>query len=183
MKTRLAKDLGDETALEIYKFLIQHTVKTTQDVTSDKQVHYSVKIRENDYWNEDIFYKKQQKGADLGERMNFAFQKGFEEGYKNIIIIGTDLYDIAATDIEEAFLELENHNFVIGPAEDGGYYLLGMNSLHSDLFKNKDWGTASVLKDTLANLNGSSVKLLKPRNDVDILDDIKNIPEFKKFIK
>lgn len=183
VKTRLAKDLGDENALKIYKLLLQHTVQTTQNIQADKQVHYSVRVRNADYWDENIFSKKQQEGTDLGERMNFAFKKGFEEGYKNIIIIGSDLYDLLPKDIEKAFQELEKHDYVIGPAEDGGYYLLGMNSLNSNLFKNKKWGTSSVLEDTLANLNGSSVKLLKTRNDIDILDDIKNIPEFQKFIK
>jgi len=71
---------------------------------------------------------------------------------------------------------------VIGPARDGGYYLLGMNSMYNQLFLNKQWGTSTVLKDTLQDLNSMDVHLLEELNDIDTYDDIKNISEFKKFV-
>ena len=183
VKTRLAKDLGNEKALEIYKFLLDHSVKFTSEVNAEKMVYYSDSVREKDIWSTDIYQKKKQVGDDLGQRMFNAFQDGFEEGYKKIVIIGSDMYDIETSDIELAFSELEKHDYVIGPALDGGYYLFGMKSLNSDVFKNKDWGTSSVLKDTLNDLKGEDVKLLETKNDVDLLDDIKDHPEFQKFIK
>lgn len=183
VKTRLAKDVGDETALEIYKFLIEHTVSVTKDLAVTKEVHYSVKIRENDLWDDAIFSKKLQKGESLGDRMHYAFEQGFKTGYQNIIIIGSDLYNLNEKDISEAFTHLKEYDAVVGPAEDGGYYLLGMNSLTSQVFKNKKWGTDSVLQDTLADLKNLNVKLLEPRNDVDYLEDIKDVEAFQKFLK
>ncbi len=183
VKTRLAKDVGDETALEIYKFLIEHTVNVTKDLSVEKEVHYSVKIRENDLWDNAIFSKKLQQGEDLGERMHYAFEQGFKAGYQNIIIIGSDLYDLNKEDLAEAFVDLQEYDAVVGPAEDGGYYLLGMNFLTSQVFKNKNWGTDSVLQDTLKDLKNKNVKLLEPRNDVDYLEDIQDVAIFQKFLK
>ena len=81
-----------------------------------------------------------------------------------------------------AFSELENHEYVIGPARDGGYYLLGMNSLNSDIFRNKKWSTSTVFQKTLENMEGSTIKLLQTQNDIDVLEDIKDHPAFQKFL-
>ena len=176
-KTRLAKTVGDETALEIYKFLLERTRDISSKVNADKAVYYSVKTRENDIWNPNIYQKHQQFGEDLGIRMLNAFKNGFEAGYKKVMIIGSDLYDLSEKNIEKAFVALNTNDVVIGPAEDGGYYLLGMNSLQENVFKNKEWGTASVRKDTLNNLTDKKVKLLEFKNDIDVYEDIVNIPE------
>lgn len=178
-KTRLAAGIGDVAALDIYKILLKHTVSITENLKVKKQVHYSVKIRENDFWDNTIYSKKQQVGDDLGLRMEHAFQKGFEDGYKNIIIIGSDMFDLSQEDLEVAFHALEQHNFVIGPAEDGGYYLLGMKSLKSEVFRNKEWGTNTVLYSTKNDLKSEDVKFLDERNDIDTVDDIKDIPFFR----
>ncbi len=183
VKTRLSATIGNDSALKIYKFLLDHTVSVTKNLLVEKQVHYSVKVRNNDIWDNSIFNKKQQYGKDLGERMENAIQKGFEDGFKNIILIGSDLYDISQLDIEAAFNDLKNHNFVLGPAEDGGYYLLGMRMMKPPIFKHKKWGSNTVLKDTLSNLNNESYKLLPIRNDIDIFEDIKEIKVFQQFLK
>ncbi|TYP77261.1 TIGR04282 family arsenosugar biosynthesis glycosyltransferase [Aquimarina intermedia] len=182
-KTRLAATIGEQSALDIYKFLLQHTVDVTRGLKVDKEVHYSVKVRENDIWDPSVYNKKKQLGEDLGARMQQAFSDGFENGYQYIIIMGSDLYDIEQKDIEAAFLALKTSDYVIGPAEDGGYYLLGMNTLTSPLFQNKEWGTATVLKDTLKDLEGKKVKILEERNDIDYFEDIKDIEVFQQFIK
>jgi rSAM/selenodomain-associated transferase 1 len=171
-KTRLAKTVGDETALEIYKFLLERTRNISSKVNADKAVYYSVKIRENDIWNSEIYQKHQQFGEDLGIRMQNAFKNGFEVGYKKVMIIGSDLYDLSEKNIEKAFVELDQNDVVIGPAEDGGYYLLGMNSLQTAVFENKEWGTETVRKDTLTDLKDKKVKLLEFKNDIDVYDDI-----------
>ena len=143
----------------------------------------SVKIRENDIWDATIFQKHLQVGEDLGIRMLHAFKNGFETGYEKVLIIGSDLYDLTAETIENAFIALENNEVVIGPAEDGGYYLLGMNSLEEKVFKNKDWGTETVRKDTLEDLKDKKVFLLGELNDVDVFEDIKHHPAFQIFLK
>lgn len=172
-KTRLAATVGDETALDIYHFLLKHTAAITENLFVAKQVWYSDKIGENDIWDPSIYEKRLQKGEDLGARMAHAFEKGFERGYERIIIIGSDMYDLQANDIEKAFEQLRSTNFVIGPAEDGGYYLLGMTNFKPELFKNKQWGRDTVLQDTLENLKDEPYHLLDTRNDIDLYEDIK----------
>ncbi|WP_231563295.1 TIGR04282 family arsenosugar biosynthesis glycosyltransferase [Salegentibacter sp. Hel_I_6] len=182
VKTRLAVTTGNETALNIYKFLLQHTLSVTSNLNTDKWIYYSEEIPEKDIWPSEIFSKKLQQGEDLGEKMENAFREAFKHNYEKVIIIGSDLYDIVQNDLENAFLELEKNDFVIGPAKDGGYYLLGMKSLIPELFKNKKWSSSSVLSDTLKDLKNKKIKLLETRNDIDEFHDIKNEPAFSKFL-
>ena len=183
VKTRLAKTVGNATTLKIYIFLLERTRDISVKVSADKAVYYSVKVRENDIWDANIFQKHQQVGEDLGIRMLHAFKNGFKAGYEKVMIIGSDLYDLTAETIENAFMALENNEVVIGPAEDGGYYLLGMNSLEEKVFKNKDWGTETVRKDTLEDLKDKKVFLLGELNDVDVFEDIEHHPDFQTFLK
>ena len=180
-KTRLAATIGDKSALDVYRFLLDHTVKITSPLSADVYVYYSEKIREIDIWNTSIFRKKQQQGLDLGAKMQHAFTEVFGMGYQKAIIIGSDMYDINTQDLEDAFLTLEHNNFVVGPAQDGGYYLLGMKQLKTSLFKNKKWGTTTVLSDTLQNLTLEKVSILPEKNDVDYFEDIRDIAVFEKF--
>jgi len=138
VKTRLAKIIGDESALNIYKFLLNHTQKTIRDIACDKAVYYSVKVRDKDIWDATLYSKHLQQGKDLGKRMYNAFQDAFSEGYKKVVIVGSDLYDLQPKHIENAFKKLDSYELVIGPAEDGGYYLLGMKTMHSQIFTTKE---------------------------------------------
>ncbi len=180
-KTRLAATIGDFAALEVYTFLLNHTSSITKELLVTKEVHYSEKPTKNDLWDSSVFVKKQQVGKDLGDRMKNAFKNGFENGFENVIIIGSDLFDLTQSDLEQAFLELETHDVVVGPAKDGGYYLLGMKSINSPVFKNKAWGTNTVLEATLLDLKENKIKLLEERNDVDNYEDIKDVPVFQQF--
>ena len=182
VKTRLAKTIGDKKALEIYILLLQKTKEITQELSCDKAVYYSVKIRENDIWEGENFQKYQQEGADLGIRMEKAFINGFSAGYEKVIIVGSDLFDLTAEAINEAFEKLDTNDVVMGPAEDGGYYLLGMKKNHPAVFKNKEWGTASVRKDTLVDLKDNTVFFLDELNDIDLYDDLKKHEDLLKMI-
>lgn len=183
VKTRIAKDVGEITAFKIYNFLLEHTVSVTRNLAVSKEVYYSETIAENDIWEKEIFTKKLQQGEGLGKRMKNAFEEGFRNGYKNIIIIGSDLYDLQREDLEKAFQLLQEKDAVIGPATDGGYYLLGMNQLFPAVFEDKEWGTSSVLEDTLKDLKGKNIALLEARNDVDYYSDIKDHKDFQQFFK
>jgi rSAM/selenodomain-associated transferase 1 len=183
VKTRLAKDVGDITAFKIYNFLLEHTVSVTRNLAVGKEVYYSEGIAQNDIWDPEIYAKKLQQGEGLGERMKNAFEEGFKNGYQNIIIIGSDLYDLQQEDLEKAFQLLQEKDAVIGPATDGGYYLLGMNQLFPEVFEDKEWGTSSVLEDTLKDLKGKNIALLEARNDVDYYSDIKDHKDFQQFFK
>nr|WP_299387501.1 TIGR04282 family arsenosugar biosynthesis glycosyltransferase [Allomuricauda sp.] len=182
-KTRLAAKVGDGAALDIYQFLLQHTVSITHGLTMEKWVFYSNEIWEEDVWTTEHYKKKLQKGEDLGERMLNAFREGFQSGYEKIIIIGSDMYDLSALELEAAFQQLGANDFVVGPAQDGGYYLLGMTTLKEELFQDKTWGTGSVLPDTMENLKGNTVGMLPLKNDVDHYEDIKDIEAFRPFLK
>ena len=183
VKTRLAKTVGNAIALKIYTFLLERTRDIAVQVSADKAVYYSVKVRENDIWDTNNFQKHQQVGEDLGIRMLHAFKNGFKAGYEKVMIIGSDLYDLTAETIENAFIALKDNEVVIGPAEDGGYYLLGMNSLEEKVFKNKNWGTETVRKNTLEELKDKKVFLLGELNDVDVFEDIEHHPAFQTFLK
>lgn len=180
-KTRLAKTIGDEATLEIYKHLLKHTANITKNIKADKFVFYSEHIKKNDIWDETIFRKKLQKGNDLGERMENAFIDIFALAYEKVMIIGSDLLDLKSEHITLAFDALNESEYVIGPAKDGGYYLLGMKVMHQKLFQNKKWGTSSVLKNTLIDIENSNIKLLEELNDIDTFEDMQHYNELKKY--
>ncbi|WP_339919894.1 TIGR04282 family arsenosugar biosynthesis glycosyltransferase [uncultured Flavobacterium sp.] len=172
VKTRLAKTIGNEKALTVYKDLLLHTRNETQAIDCDKFVFYDSEIVENDIWSGTSYQKKLQSNGDLGQRMHDAFKTLFEMGYSNCIIVGSDLFDLKAIIIETAFKKLLNHEVVIGPAEDGGYYLLGLKKDDHAIFQNKDWGTASVFKATMRDLENKKVGLLDTLNDIDTFEDL-----------
>ncbi|QDO93594.1 glycosyltransferase [Formosa sediminum] len=180
-KTRLAQTIGDEYALDIYKTLLEHTAQISSNVNADKFVFYSEHIHKNDTWDDNIFRKKLQQGENLGERMSNAFKELFQNNYQKVVIIGSDILDLSSQIINHAFNSLDENDTVIGPAKDGGYYLLGMKTLHQEVFQNKDWGTATVLENTLENLSNKSVYLLEELNDIDTFEDIKDYPQLKKY--
>jgi len=174
VKTRLAKTVGDEKALQIYNLLLDHTHKVVKGVNADKAVFYSDYINSEDVWKNDGFAQWMQNGKDLGEKMSNAFLEAFNMGYKRVVIIGSDCFELSENIIENAFTILSENEAVLGPAKDGGYYLLGMKNFYPSLFQNKKWSTESVLKDTLldfSNLN-VSFKLLPTLSDIDEEKDL-----------
>jgi hypothetical protein len=182
VKKRLAQRIGDEAALKVYNYLLQHTVAITRPLSVEKWVYYSEKLPEEDIWEKDVFRKKLQQGQDLGQRMEQAFSEAFKSGYKKVVIIGSDLFDMEEADLKMAFLTLEDHEYVVGPAQDGGYFLLGMKKPTPQLFKNKDWSTSRVFDQTLGNLEQEKLKLLPVRNDIDTFEDMRSHPELMKLI-
>jgi len=180
VKTRLAATLGNEAAMNIYRQLLQHAHDVIKNIDADKIVFYSDVIEE-DRWNNDQFKKELQQGIDLGKRMENAFIHAFETGYDSVIIIGTDCPEINKNILETAFKELNDFDIVIGPATDGGYYLLGMKKLHSFLFKNMKWSTSTVFKDTIERCNAGQLSyfLLPELSDI---DEEKDLIHFKNYL-
>lgn len=183
VKKRLAADIGEKSALKVYELLLKHTASVTKDLPCRKRVYYSERIQKDDFWDESFYEKKVQKGEDLGERMQRAFDEGFADGFKKIIVIGSDLYDFQKEDLEKAFFELRDSDFVLGPAQDGGYYLFGMNKVISNVFKNKKWGTSSILKDTMTDLKKEKVAFLQDKNDIDNFKDLQKEEDLMKLLK
>jgi hypothetical protein len=182
VKKRLAQRIGDGAALKVYNYLLQHTVNITRPLPVEKWVYYSEALPENDIWNKKFFRKKLQQGQDLGQRMEQAFSEAFKAGFKKVVIIGSDLFDIEEADLKMAFLTLDDHEYVVGPAQDGGYFLLGMKKPTPQLFRNKDWSTSRVLDQTLSDLEQEKLKLLPVRNDIDTFEDMRSHPELMKLI-
>jgi len=179
VKTRLAATIGPEKALEVYHLLLERTQAITEPITCDKVVYYSDVVNKEDIWDNNIYKKEVQQGADLGEKMRQAFVQGFEQGYKHICLIGSDCYELSDEVITEAFEKLQTVDLVLGPSLDGGYYLIGLKTFHPEFFENKRWSTDSVLQDTLHNakIKKISFALLPTLTDVDEEKDLISIDD------
>jgi len=171
VKTRLAKTIGNQAAFEVYKELVQVTEEATKSIDSDVRIYFSEAIVDTKWKNT---YKAVQEGPDLGERMKNAFIKGFEDGYQRIVLIGSDLPDISATHIENGLEALEHSEVVFGPAEDGGYYLIGLSKMNTMVFENKPWSKSHLLTETLSELKENDIqfKTLDVLNDIDTFEDL-----------
>ena len=171
VKTRLAKTIGNEAAIEVYSELVKLTEEATQHIVIDKHIYFSDAIIENKWPNT---FKTVQQGKDLGERMQNAFKTGFEKGYERIVLIGSDLPDISTEIIQDGLHTLKTSNVVFGPAEDGGYYLIGLTKMHGFIFKNKPWSEPNLLEETLKELSSKNVEYstLITLNDIDTLEDL-----------
>lgn len=174
VKTRLAETMGPEKALKIYQKLLRITHKITKPLECDCQVWYSSFIDKNDIWEQSKYEKRLQSGKNLGERMKKAFRQDFEDGYEKAIIIGSDCAELTSEIIKKAFRSLDNKEVVIGPARDGGYYLLGMSSFYPELFDGIKWSTPTVCEKTIDKVEnlGLSLQLMPTLNDIDTEQDL-----------
>ncbi len=120
-----------------------------------------------------------QKGTDLGERMKNAFSLLFSKRYARVAVIGSDSPDIPLKFIEKAFeeLDLDQGSLILGPATDGGYYLIAMGRLHPAVFDGVKWSTPQVLSQTLERAKSAEIKvhLLKQWYDIDIPEDLEKL--------
>ncbi|WP_417859958.1 TIGR04282 family arsenosugar biosynthesis glycosyltransferase [Winogradskyella sediminis] len=182
VKTRLAKTIGKLGAFEVYTELVKLTEKATENLGVDKRIYFSNRIVENQWKGE---FKAVQHGNDLGDRMCNAFKDGFDAGYNRIVLIGSDLPDINSKHIMNGLKALEEHDVVFGPAEDGGYYLVGMSKMNANIFTNKPWSQPHLLTETLQELqkNNVSVSTLDTLNDIDTYEDLIASDFYKSNIK
>lgn len=177
VKTRLAATIGEEKALDIYHQLVELTLKEALKTHFEIFIFYSDFIpvhKPSAMLNYEL-----QKGNDLGERMKNAFRKVFQLGFNKALIIGTDCPEIKAELVTQAAQLLDAKDLVLGPAEDGGYYLLGMKTLQQEIFEQVAWSTESVLKQTLEKAGRKELKvsLLEMLNDIDTAEDLKKFIE------
>ena len=174
VKTRVAKTIGDEAALRLYKKLLLHTHEIIKNIACHKYIFYADEIAMEDSWPNNIYKKEVQINSGLGAKMEAAFKKAFDGGHKHVLIIGSDCYDLTAAIINEAFVALKTNDVVLGPAKDGGYYLLGQSKLNTDLFSIGEWSTSLVLAQTIeaCERSGLSYKKLELLSDVDEASDI-----------
>ena len=153
VKTRLAKTMGDQEALKVYKFLLQHTKEIISQLNLPIFIYYSELIDQFDIWKGEQYHSKIQSGNDLGEKMYNAFSEVLAEKYSKVVIIGSDCYELSTEIIKKGFDKLDNCDVVIGPAKDGGYYLLGLKTPILELFEKKQWSSSTVFEDTVHDIN------------------------------
>lgn len=175
VKSRLAKTVGDDVALAVYAKLLKHTLDVSIPLNCEKIIYYSDFIPVDDNFKQSGFVQKLQRGSDLGERMLNAFHDSFQLGFDSVCIIGTDCFELSTDILRAAFDILKKNQAVIGPAEDGGYYLLGLSFPCEALFKNKSWSTEKVLKETIETMNYKKISfsLLPQLRDIDNEADLK----------
>lgn len=175
VKTRLANDLGDQNALLIYNELLTATEQLLIQADLNSYVFATGNGKEQVFQS---FKHRQfeQVGDDLGQRMRHAFETAFAEfGAHPCLMIGTDCPEISVQHLENAVAALREHDAVLGPSKDGGYYLIGMNELIPDLFEGISWSTDQVLHQSLSALTSGcrTATLIDELNDIDTLDDLK----------
>lgn len=173
VKTRLAASIGDFEAFQVYTRLLHITREAAKGSDGIRQVWFSDFLSSDDFWPVHEFEYRVQQGVDLGARMDHSFEQGFSVGFDKVVIIGSDCPTISSELINEAFHELSTHDAVIGPALDGGYYLLGLSSPFPPVFQNKPWSTDHVFSQTLSDLQqaGKSVFIMPTLRDVDDEED------------
>ena len=173
VKTRLAATIGNQKALKVYKALLNHTKEVTQDFDGDLYLFCAGSLLFDLHWNYSEI--KLQEGIDLGQKMKNAFEYCFEKGYKKVLIIGSDCPEIDYKTLNHASEKLNDHDAVIGPANDGGYYLLGFkNTIIDEAFINMKWSNDKVFDETVSRLenNNCSVATLQELIDIDTYEDL-----------
>ena len=180
VKTRLKTSIGKNKSIWVYNQILKKTALVLKNIKTDIAVfHYNSIISKNPFKNFSK-WNKIQIGRTLGEKISNAFNWGFEKGYKKIIIIGSDLWDLNEEIINKGFLELNKNKVVIGPSIDGGYYLLGLNKKMPKIFEGIKWGTQSVLAETLKLLEHEPY-ILPELNDIDTFEDLITNPSLFKI--
>lgn len=175
VKTRLAATIGDAEALHTHQLLVEKTAVQMSSILYDKVVYYSDHIEDDDLFSTNGYHQHVQFGEDLGQRMHHAFCAEFNKDYSSIVMIGTDCPGLDAENVTKAFELLKSNQLVLGPAHDGGYYLIGLSSPRKELFSGIEWSTSSVFEKTLeiAKLAQMSVGILSTKRDIDTFDDLK----------
>jgi rSAM/selenodomain-associated transferase 1 len=178
VKTRLAKALGAERAAQLYRALAEEEVRATAPLRDEYQRLFFFTPAESrpalERWLPGETLLPQQ-GNDLGARMSNAFDAAFRRGARRAAIIGTDVPWVTRELVREALLALADHEVVVGPARDGGYYLLALDRPRPSLFEGIEWSTPSVLSATAerAAVLGLRLSVLEGLPDIDTLEDVR----------
>ncbi len=182
VKTRLLGEFTAEEALALYRAMAEDLVERFIDSGAFAlQVHFTPEDagEEIKSWLGDGLILRPQQGRDLGERMRGSFAGAFREGFQKAAIIGSDLPTLAHSRVTEAFRQLDRHEVVLGPSEDGGYYLIALKSQCPELFEDVEWSSPAVLSRTLENASRRGLDLIQlPReSDLDTPADIRQLWE------
>ena len=174
VKTRLAKAIGDPAAAAAYRQLVETLLDQLPELR-EVELHFSPDDAsgEMQHWLKETWTSHPQVQGDLGQRLRYAFQRSFQAGAKRVAIIGSDCPAVRAADIREAWVALQTRDVVLGPATDGGYWLIGLRQTQPSLFHAVHWSSASVFAETMQRVQrlALSVHLLRELADVDTEQD------------
>lgn len=189
VKTRLAQTIGAKKAMDWYRVFVEYSLERYDRIESaDSIVYFDPPDAREDFheWLDDTFIFKPQPSGDLGGRLKGGFDDLLSK-YRKVIALGTDSPDLPLDYITEAISELDQNEVVIGPTEDGGYYLIGLSHMIPDLFENIPWSTSDVFPSTVEILNEKKINFhqLPKWYDVDTEQDLKRFllhwnTDFKK---
>ena len=178
VKSRLAKDLGEEAATNLYRCFVEDLLERFSKEAYRLRIAFypAEKEREMREMLGHEFSYIPQIGEDLGERMKLSFLRCFSEGARSVVLIGSDIPDLPTRIVAEAFLALDRNEAVIGPSVDGGYYLIGFkqDTFDGDVFTGLSWGAETVFQETMKILRraGAPVHVLPLWCDIDKHEDI-----------
>jgi len=183
VKTRLAKSLGNVKAARVYEAFVAATVARLSAIhctrvlsywPDDSKTRSAFEAAESNGWS-----LVPQTEGDLGERMAGYFQQQFAAGVDRVVLLGTDSPNVPLVEVQEAFEHLKTSDVVLGPTEDGGYYLVGAAHRVPPIFADIPWSTPEVLPKTIACLDkeGFSYTTLDPWYDVDEIYDLHRLVE------
>jgi rSAM/selenodomain-associated transferase 1 len=181
VKTRLGEVIGNDVAADFYKRFVEDLLKGLATVQAALRICYlpveghDVEARLRDWLGNDYAFFPQE-GADLGERMKAAMQKAFADGFSRVVLMGSDIPDFPPELVQKALLDLDMKEAVIGPAYDGGYYLIGFRRefFFPEVFDGIVWGEADVFRPTMEHLRRKGLEVLRlpDWNDVDTIWDL-----------
>ena len=181
-KTRLVQSIGDSLATQVHLAILQDIKKITQGFAMDRVIFYAPSSLEDknvsafktlkEIYPEDAFFK--QHGPDLFENMEVACETMFSEGYKKVLVIGSDIPEFSLKDFIAALSVLERDDLVFAPSSDGGYSLIGMRDLSKEVFDIRVESSSQVLETSCNNLDAhqKSYKFLRTIDDLDTFEDI-----------
>lgn len=173
VKTRLARDSSPEFACQVASAFLADSILQFE-ITGVRRILAVAPASEQEQFKALVGERWEvtpQIDGDLGTRLSHFFAEAFREGAERVVVIGTDSPTLPPEYLERAFQELTEHDVVIGPATDGGYYLIGLNQPSPNLFDGICWSTSNVLQQTVDRLGSMSLHLLPPWFDVDTIDD------------
>ncbi len=183
VKTRLNGFMPDEKILELYKYLLEQTIHKLREIPGvDTYIAYAPEHVE-EYFSRFRTGLIRLSAYDLGLNMSHSFDVIFRKGYQKAALVGADIQDLSASIILHAFDLLSDNDLVYGPAEDGGYYLVGMRKLIKEVFEDVPWSSDQTLKRSLeqANKAGCTVGYTEILSDIDTIEDVEKLWKFNTY--
>jgi uncharacterized protein len=179
VKTRLIPALGADGAASLYRQMVEHTLQQARALGQIRPISIEIwftggsQASMQDWLGQDLIYELQPLG-DLGDRLSYAFQATFNKGNTSAVIIGTDCPELNPAILAQAFSALHYNELILGPAKDGGYYLIGLQKLIPELFRGISWSTPAVFQqtDNIAGILNLTRAYLRPLSDIDVPQDL-----------